>query len=335
MTTCRIERTKSSLQSRLGDWVTVLLPGARLSGTHYRAGSVLGEPGTSLAIDVSSGLWFDHATGQKGGLLDLIMTALGITLPEALDWADRSLGGVGEASPEPLPRKAVQRPLQRFHWSGLIDPNERALIAICRNLQIGAEGLRLAARRGHLWLSGHQFTVTDSARFVRADRNLDGSPIHLSSGSRTKSRTLGCATWPVGCTDFNGRPLVIMAEGISDFLAGYHLIVTEGVQNSVSVCAMLGASTRIHSQALQRFSGKAVLIFCDADSPGLHGARRWRDQLNPVCRMVRLYKFDGLRREDGQPVKDLRDFLRVHFDDWEADPEVSMPVTQFLREAMP
>jgi hypothetical protein len=335
MMTCRIERTKLSLQTRMGDWVTVLLPGARLSGSHYRAGSVRGEPGTSLAIDVASGIWFDHATGQKGGPLDLIMAARGIALPEALDWAEGCLGGVGKGATAPVAKKPVQRPLRRFEWPELVTPHERALHAICRNLQIGVEGLKLAAARGHLWLSGKQFTVTDSARYVRADRNLDGTPVRLVSGSQTKSRTLGCATWPVGCADFGERPLVIVAEGFSDFLAGHHLLVSEGMQRSVSVCGMLGASARIHPLALERFAGKAVLIFCDADSPGLTGARRWRDQLDPHCRMVRLYQFKGLTRDDGEPVKDLRDFLRVRIDDWEAEPEVSMPVTQFLRMVFP
>lgn len=331
MTTCRIERIKTSLQSRMGDWVTVLLPGARLSGTHYRAGSVHGEPGTSLAIDASSGSWLDHATGQRGGPLDLVMAARGIGLPEALDWAESCLGGAIMAVPAPVAKTSVQRPLRRFEWSDLIPPTDRALLAICRNLEVGVEGLKLAAARGQVWISGGRFVVTDSSRHVRADRNLDGTLLRLASGSETKSRTLGCAGWPVGCADFGDRPLVIMAEGFSDFLAGHHLLATEGMQNSVSVCAMLGASARIHPLALERFAGKSVLIFCDADDPGIIGARRWRDQLNEHCRIVQLYRFKGLRRDDGQPVKDLRDFLRVSIDDWEADPDVSMPVTQFYQ----
>ena len=87
-------------------------------------------------------------------------------------------------------------------------------------------------------------------------------------------------------------------------------------------------------QALQDLNGKSVLIFCDADDPGINGARRWRDQLNEHCRHVRIYQFKGLRRDDGEPVNDLRDFLRAYIDDWEADPEVSMPVTSFLGEVL-
>lgn len=335
MTMYHIERIKTSLHSRMEDWVTVLLPGARLSGSHYRAGSVQGEPGTSLAIDASSGIWLDHATGQKGGPLDLIMAARGIGFSEALEWAERCFGGRVEVLPCDVVKKPSQRALRKFEWSDLTVPTDRALVTICRNLQIGLRGLQLASDRGQLWINHSRFVVTDSSRHVRADRNLDGTPLKLSSGSETKSRTLGCGTWPVGCADFGERPLVIMAEGVSDFLAAHHLLVSEGAQKVASVCAVLGASSRIHPLALEHFSGKSVLIFCDADDPGIMGARRWRDQLNEHCRVVQLYRFKGLRRDDGKPVKDLRDFLSVHIDDWEADPDVSMPVTQFYRRVSP
>ena len=335
MTRYPIDRINQALKSRTGDWVNVLLPGAKLSGSHYRAGSVRGEPGTSLVIDASTGIWFDHATGQKGDPLALIMEVLELSFPKALDWAQAQLeAGVIETPVVPAKPKRVFQPLRHHNWSDLVRPQRRDINQLCRNLQIGGEGLRLALRRGLLWLSGNRAVITDSARYVRADRNLDGSPVRLSSGSVTKSRTLGFATWPVGVSDLEDRKSVILTEGFSDFLAGHHLLVTEGVQKYVSVCAMLGAATRIHPEALEHFSGRNVLIFYDSDKAGKAGARRWLDQLNPHCRCIQTYWFKDLRRDDGEPVKDLRDFLRVHVDDWEADPEVTMPVTHFLRKVL-
>ncbi len=328
-----IERINKSLQARIGDWVNVLLPGAKLSGSHYRAGSVRGEPGTSLVIDASTGIWFDHATGQKGDALALIMAAKEIPFPRALDWAVDFLRGRLYIEPvKPAPKWATIRPLRRHNWLDLSKPDDKALMQVCRNLRIGREGLRLAVDRGLLWSSGDLISVTDSARVSRADRNRDGSPVKLADGKETKSRTLGRANWPIGAANIGDLPAVILTEGFSDLLAGHHLLVSEGVQKYVAVCAMLGASMRIHPQALDHFAGKSVLIFSDADNPGIRGAKRWRDQLNEHCRFVRIYQFKGLRRDDGEPVNDLRDFLRVYVDDWEADPEVSMPVTDFLRK---
>ncbi|MEX0331450.1 MAG: toprim domain-containing protein [Puniceicoccaceae bacterium] len=309
----------------------VLLPGAKLSGSHYRAGSVRGEPGTSLVIDASTGIWFDHATGQKGDPLALIMAAKEIPFPRAVSWALDCLEGKLYVEPvKPVPKWTTIRPLNRYNWYDLSKPDERALMQICRNLRIGLEGLRLAVSRGLLWSSGDLISITDLARVARADRNRDGTPVQLSNGSKTKSRSLGRANWPIGAANIGDRSTVILTEGFSDFLAGHHLLVSEGVQKHVSVCAMLGASMRIHPQALDYFGGKSVLIFCDADNPGMRGAKRWLDQLNEHCRNVTIYSFEGLRRDDGEPVNDLRDFLRVYVDDWEADPEVSMPVTSFL-----
>jgi len=329
-----IEAVKAGLQATIGDVVAELIPGARLSGGQYRAGSVAGEPGSSLAIDAGTGSWIDHATGQSGGPLDLIMAVRACTFKDALRWAqDRT--GAREPGPVREPRPMPpEKPLRRFDWPQLGTPAQRDLTAISRLLGVGMHGLLLALERGLLWVHAGHYVVTDSRRHVRAERRLDGEPVRLASGSATKTRTIGAATWPVGAADIGARTCVVLAEGISDFLAAHHLIACEGVSASVAVCAMLGASARIHPQALELFAGREVLIFCDADEPGRAGGRRWRDQLGPCCRRVRLYNFSGLSRDDGRPVKDLRDFLHVSADDWEDDSEVSMPVTTFIREGL-
>lgn len=84
------------LLSRVDELVRELLPGARRVGREYRAGSVAGEKGDSLALDPATGLWIDHNPSapepRQGNLLTLVQAAKGLSPEEARRWAARWLG---------------------------------------------------------------------------------------------------------------------------------------------------------------------------------------------------------------------------------------------------
>lgn len=55
---------------RLPDVLARLLPGGRMIGPEWHAGSLRGEPGDSLRVRIRgerAGRWADFATGEKGG----------------------------------------------------------------------------------------------------------------------------------------------------------------------------------------------------------------------------------------------------------------------------
>ena len=58
---------KSFLESRNGEIIQDLFPGGKMDGNEYKIGSLQGEPGKSLSINVSTGAWADFATQQRGG----------------------------------------------------------------------------------------------------------------------------------------------------------------------------------------------------------------------------------------------------------------------------
>lgn len=68
------EKAREELQKRLGDLIPQYLPGARKSGSGWRAGSLEGGKGDSLSI-ASDGRWQDFATGEKGDVFDLVAGA--------------------------------------------------------------------------------------------------------------------------------------------------------------------------------------------------------------------------------------------------------------------
>jgi len=117
MTAAEIAR---ALAERIEQLVRELLPGGVREGRIWRCGSVAGEPGTSLAVDLTGpkrGIWVDHANpDHRGDALDLVRLSLDVSTAEAIAWSKRWLGiDEGEAhaprrSPAPPVRHEPDRP---------------------------------------------------------------------------------------------------------------------------------------------------------------------------------------------------------------------------------
>lgn len=90
-----------------------LLPGGKREGHEWRAGSISGETGQSLGVNLAgkAGVWRDFADDAKGGdLIDLIQAVRGCTKAEAVKEAKDFLGivdGMPDFAPE---RKRYGRP---------------------------------------------------------------------------------------------------------------------------------------------------------------------------------------------------------------------------------
>ena len=119
------------------------------------------------------------------------------------------------------------------------------------------------------------------------------------------SRQLG---WNISCHPYAKIGLV---EGGADLIAALHFIFEHGREGDVFPVAMLGAKQRIHADALPYFSGKRVRIFAHADEAGRDGAEGWARQLEAVGCEVDCFSFEGLRKADGSPVKDLNDCTQI------------------------
>lgn len=94
-----------------------LLAGAHKEGAYLKAGSVMGEPGNSLVLNLQGagqGKWRDYAGTDHGDMLDLIQATQGLDKPGAVAWAKDRLGIVDtwqpgfKPDPEAMARKAEQ-----------------------------------------------------------------------------------------------------------------------------------------------------------------------------------------------------------------------------------
>ena len=74
-----------------------LLPGGKLIGNEFTAGSLRGDEGNSLKYNIETGIWKDFATGETGGdIFDLICAVRHITLSEAVEYAAAKIGVIGD-----------------------------------------------------------------------------------------------------------------------------------------------------------------------------------------------------------------------------------------------
>lgn len=68
-----------------------ILPKGQWQGSEWRCGNVEGDVGGSLSVCIQgekAGLWYDHATGQSGNLLNLVKETQGLSSHrEAMYWA--------------------------------------------------------------------------------------------------------------------------------------------------------------------------------------------------------------------------------------------------------
>jgi hypothetical protein len=96
------------LAERIEGLVLDLLPGGRRYGNLWRAGSLAGEAGQSLAVylaGVKRGRWNEFAGEEHGDALDLVIAVKGGgDFRRGIDWARHWLG-IAEASPEEQRRR--------------------------------------------------------------------------------------------------------------------------------------------------------------------------------------------------------------------------------------
>ena len=84
------------LSKKLGDHASgicqELYPEGRVESGCYKVGSISGEKGRSMSVYLhgeQAGKYMDFATGEGGDMLDLIQYALGLSLPDAMEWSKK------------------------------------------------------------------------------------------------------------------------------------------------------------------------------------------------------------------------------------------------------
>jgi hypothetical protein len=265
----------------------------------------------------------ERTTGETFDSINLYARAKGITDGEAIRELSEPLNLSEPIRPiirKPAPDKAQQR--QSWPMFRTPSPDEIEQIAKLRNVSAGA--LEMLAKRGLL----HVATFREGMAWIASDTRMINAQSRLMTGkawpatptrSETKALTLwgAEAAWPIGIDEAQAYPAIALTEGTPDFISVLHHALCEGTQSVVAPVMMAGTAMVIPGDALPLFAGKRIRVFIHDDIEGNKAAFRWAVQLQNVGCVVDGFDFAGLRRDEGEPIKDLNDLCRIDVDSWE------------------
>ena len=255
---------------------------------------------------------------NAGDAIDFLQLVTGLSKPEACKRFIELAGG------EPSPLPAINA-AQRSHKRGKSLPCQRCGAARRRNWErlqsfgsVSFAACFLADAVGLLrfatWKERPAWIVTDDERLNAQARRLDGKQWE-TIGAKAQTLPGSWASWPLGIKTGRHYPAFVLCEGGGDLLAALHFINCEGRECDCFPLAILGASQRIHPEALPLFAGKRVRIMAHVDKAGKEAAERWAAEILSVGADVDCADFTGLRKADGSPVTDLGDCTTIHPDD--------------------
>ena len=281
----------------------------------------------SFSVSADGFLWHDFATGEGGDAIDFLARIAGLDRTTACrTFLEIAGGGILAPAKFTAPKPTAPTPRAKPSLPVLEIGTAADLEALAKLRGIGLEGLQWASERGVLRFTTSQrfgvraWIVTDGQRMNAQARRLDGQGWAHLEGAKAWTLPGSWAAWPLAIREAADFPAIALCEGSPDFLAAHYFALWEQASHHAkrdaqcAPVAMLGASQRIHADALPLFAGKRVRIFCHADEAGQRSAHQWAEQLATVDVSADAFDFTGLVREDGKPAKDLNDCLHLNAD---------------------
>jgi len=274
------DRLLADAENLLGQW----LPNGRRQGIEYKAGSVGGEAGGSLSVNLRTGRWADFATGERGGdLIDLYAAIHGLELGEAYRELDGSPGvpAAGSAKPRPpKPQRQVIMPV----------PDEAA-DCDCIHPDFGAPTTKWTYFDGSGGVLGY------IARYEPKGARKQIIPWTYSSDG------WGRGQWPAP------RPLYRLQE--LEARLNDPVLICEGEKATDAAaqwaapyvaCTWPGGAQALHLADWSPLMGRKILLWPDADEAGALAMLRLADILRPIAAEIKIVDVTG--QPDGWDAAD-------------------------------
>lgn len=250
----------ASADALLPQW----LPAGRKRGHEYVCGSLGGDAGDSLSVNMRTGLWADFATGEKGGdLLSLYAAANGMKQGEAA----KALGYTNGEASATLPRPAVAR-------KAVSEPDDAAIKLPPTDAPLppphrdhGAPTTLYAYRAADGALIGYIARWdTDSGKTFAPYR---------WSGSKWEAKAFHKPRPLYGLDRLAAHPdkRVLLVEGEKAADAAHHTL------SGFAVVSWPGGANAIEQVDWSPLRGRDVDLWPDADDPGREAMRRISEKL--------------------------------------------------------
>lgn len=267
------------------------------------------RPDSNPSCDIHNGRFKDWTTDETHDGIGVYALSKGISNGDAykeLVGQTTPVGAVNSKFNAAMARTAKPQSVPKpppFSSLEQLTVADREQLAKLRNIYDGAIDRACAA--GHLFAGdtaeGRCWIATDAKRKVCQSRRQDGKKWEcLNAKSWTSVKASGWAAWPLGIAATDLRENIILVEGGPDFIVAHE-------SESASPVCMLGASQRIHEEALPLFTAKRVRILAHNDPAGIAACRRWAEQLKPVTKAVTAIVINF------GAAKDLNDVTRLTY----------------------
>lgn len=244
----------------------------------------------SFSIHSEKRKWKDHATGESGDIIDLVMKVLDIDHAEARLWFMERLG---IDKPEPRKCEPVQPPPKEIKWpGGFVETSPAITEAFGKSMGLSYAGAHVLSEAGllrYLKQDGvNCYAVTDPSERVAEIRRMDGG----TWNGRKQFPLAGVdKRWPVGAHYLVGARAdagVILTEGATDFLTAFDCLVacrrakTKPPRRWLPV-ALLGAGCkRLHPELHPWIRGRVVRLVPDGDEAGDKMRDHWGELLTDL-----------------------------------------------------
>lgn len=220
--------------------------------------------------------------------------------------------------------KPPEKPEPRSHIKGLRLGTAAELRQFANARGICVEALKQAQQMGTAkvgMVCGYPSIVLldQSGRCMEA-RQVDNLKYPAIAGlDERKAHTIrgGQKNWPVGVLPHQQYlrrcRLIALVEGSADYFAALHFAITFRKEGVIPVAVLSRGIKEFHPKARRLFRGKRVRLFPheDHDQLGVAAALGWARQLQSLNCSVDIFRFKGLRKRDGSPVKDLNDCVEL------------------------
>jgi hypothetical protein len=224
------------------------------------------------------------------------------------------------ADREKAPEDSEPRP----HIKGLRLGDAAELRQFAEKRGICVEAIELAQRMGTAKIGvvcGYpSIVLLDQSGRCMEGRRLDNLEYPASGGlDERKAHTIKGSqkNWPVGILpheQYLRRSRVIaLVEGSTDYFAALHFAVELGKEGVVPVSVLSRGIKELHPKSTTLLRGRRVRIFPheDGDGLGIRAALNWAKHLERLGCQIDFFVFRGLRKANGEPVKDLNDCAAI------------------------
>lgn len=290
------------------------LPGGKLIGREYCCGNLRGEPGDSMRVNINTGAWADFAGTEKGGdLISLYAAIEGIGQGDAFRRLSEDTGfALRESSPYnpvnkplnvPPPRETVKPPTD-------VDPpdmNHPSYGSADRTwCYLDTDGLPL------FYIA--RYDTEAGKQIVPFSWSVDGG--WIMKGWAPPRPLYGLDQ----LASFPNLPVLIV-EGEKAADAARHI-----VEGKYVVITWPNGSKAPHKADWSPVYGRNILIWPDADEPGLAAAQQIAGLLNITCPQVKI-----INPSDVSDGFDAADALNESWD-WETLKSWAVPRAKLYKD---